>query len=279
MRFVAQGGTLWVIPADDAVGHTETPGTPQIAESDWLPASSRIGRSIRTGLGNVHIQKRANWQVPTGNLPPIPLVADEQGRDIVSATPIGNGSVIVCQIGLSSRWSNLAVQPTALPLMHEIARFASERNQWLSNVDVGKLSPRDLDQLRASKAASAGSKSVLGLDYERHASRFVGVYELAKPSERASAENTIAAPLTAIRLAPGAGKLVPSDTSLYDRIADSLNADTVLADDGASKVRLTGYPLWTAVMLLFAIVLLAEGALANPRRAAATVTAKLGSKC
>ena len=237
------------------------------------PALRPLGEDIT--FENVRIEAFHRMSLSSSS-PGTPLLSLDEGPLLVENRH-ESGTFVVCTTGAGTEWSNLPLQPSFLPLIHQLIYYAGRMENADSDIEVGSSYSIDIAgarraiELQVLRPAATGDKPVrdtMKSSVTGNSNRAVyrrtgrpGVYRVSYRAGGASHQERFA-----VNIPAAEGEL---DFVAAEEVRSKLEGiDTTTLGEPADAVTALrrgrqGWPLWDVLLLMAVFIGLGEAWVAN----------------
>lgn len=266
--YVTQGGALFAAVGERALAVDTLPVTGhRIARGE---ATSRAGQPFAVGrIDGAHplLAATDGWRgISVTRLLPLAvaptdrvLIALEDGRPLLLERPMGQGRILLLATSLDNSWNDLPVHPVFVSFVAETARYLSGEQSLSRQQIAGSSLPLSVAGASSGQVVDPAGQTVLSLADTRRAQdvalRQTGFYQVYTPGKET---------LIAVNPDPRESDLEPMTADQIERWRQV----AVVAPSQAAAVtdnleRPPPFELWRYLLILLALVVLAESLLGN----------------
>lgn len=266
--YVNKGGALFAAVGERALALDALPVTGhRIARGE---ATSREGQPFTVGrIDGAHplLAATDGWRgISVTRLLPLEvapedrvLIALEDGRPLLLERPVGAGRILLLATSLDNSWNDLPVHPVFVSFVAETARYLSGEQSLSRQQIAGSSLPLSVTGASSGQVVDPAGQTVLSLADTRRAQdvalRQTGFYQVYTPGKET---------LIAVNPDPRESDLQPMTAEQIDRWRQA----AVIAPGQAQAVadnleRPPPFELWRYLLILLALVVLAESLLGN----------------
>lgn len=267
MEFVTAGGGLLAFAGERSATATRVPLLGNSISGASIGAAGDRFLSIgQVDTGHPLLAQTQGWYAvnltqttPVQSIPADQvLIRLENGEPFLIERRIGQGRVLLVAGGLENRWNDLPIRPVFVSFVIEAAQYLSGADRLERYFTAGETLPLSQAGTTSGQVIDPDGRSVLSLAdttrAQRIALRKTGFYEVyTRDGEY----------LVAVNTDPRESQLAPVAAETRQRWAAAMSGNaatggTVIVDNQAQP-----YELWHILLLLLALVLVAESVLAN----------------
>ncbi len=263
--FIQSGGNVLAFTGERAAGSRVIP------VSGHRPAAAGVAASEFLSPGQVDtghpvLELTEGWHsVNVSRSMPIELQAADQvlirlenNEPFLLERKIGEGILLLVLNGLDNRWNDLPVRPVFVSFMVEAAAYLSGVNEISKNYTAGASLPLSLIGSASGQVVDPDGNTVLSLADTTRAQQIKldqpGIYEVYTPQDNM---------LVAVNIDQRESELDPISQELLDRWQDASAQPVELVGGQSALVESNPVELWHWLLLLLAIVIIAESILGN----------------
>ena len=265
--FVAPGGNVLAFAADRTLSLQTLPLTGHPLGA----ASLGSGAAAFASIGRIDLQHPAlaatdGWhRVNVARAVPVVPGAEDQvlmslenGEPLILEQARGAGRVVIVASGIDNRWNDLPVHPVFVGFMAEVAGYLSGRVTVAGSYTTGGTLPLSLIGSTAGQVIDPDGESVLSLADTARAQMIrldkPGIYEVYTPEGET---------LVATNIDPRESDLVRIADATLDRWRDATYSTDEAVATAAAGATPSQVALWPWLLLVLAVVAIAESALGN----------------
>ena len=266
--YLDQGGSLLVFVADNARGRESLPVTGHSLAAVDLTARvpGQFATVAELDADHPALAATEGWHrvavaetVLVDSLPDDRIMARlDNGNPFMIERQAGNGRVLMILSGLDNRWNDLPVHPVFVGFVLEAAEYLSGRTGITSSYTVGDTLPLSLTGGSAGQVVDPDGQSVLSLADTARAQVIrldkPGIYQVYTPEGET---------LVAVNVDPRESDLQAIASPVLTRWRDATRTDDRQAVTAPGQMQPRRVDLWPWLLLLLAMLAIAESALGN----------------
>ena len=266
-RYLESGGNLLAFAGDRAAATEVLPVSGHALKSASLgTAPNRFLGVGQIQSGHPLLSRTEGWHsVNVSRALPVELLEGdevlirlENNEPFLVERRIGAGTLLLVLSSLDNRWNDLPVRPVFVSFMVEAARFLSGVNDISKTYTTGASLPLSLIGSASGQVVDPDGNTVLSLADTTRAQQIKlekpGFYEVYTP------EGSM---LVAANVDPLESALAKIPQDLLEQWQDAAVRDDVGVSDESSRVATPPLELWHWLLMLLAIVIIAESMLGN----------------
>lgn len=263
--FIQSGGNVLAFTGERAAGSRvipvsgHRPAAAGVAASEFLsPGQVDTGHpvlALTEGWHSVNVSRSMPIELQAADQV---LIRLENNEPFLLERKIGEGILLLVLNGLDNRWNDLPVRPVFVSFMVEAAAYLSGVNEISKNYTAGANLPLSLIGRASGQVVDPDGNTVLALADTTRAQQIKldqpGIYEVYTPQDNM---------LVAVNIDPRESELDPISQELLDRWQDASAQPVELVAGQSELVESNPVELWHWLLLLLAIVIIAESILGN----------------
>ena len=264
-EYMQEGGNVLAFAAERAAGSSvfplsgHRPGVATITSGEFLSPE-------RIDTGHPVLAHTEGWHaVKVSRSIPVELAATDQvlirlenNNPFMLERKIGEGRLLLVLNGLDNRWNDLPVRPVFVSFMVEAAAYLSGVNEIAKSYTAGASLPLSLIGSASGQVVDPDGDTVLSLVDTTRAQQIKlekpGIYEVYTPQDDM---------LVAVNIDPRESALGRISQDLLDRWQDASVPRGELVAGQSELVETEPLELWHWLLLILAVVIIAESILGN----------------
>jgi hypothetical protein len=264
-EYLQTGGNILAFAGERAAGSRvlplsrHQPGAAGIAAGEFLsPGQIDTGHPVLAqtdGWHSVNVSRSIPIELQAADQV---LIRLENNEPFLLERQIGEGLLLLVLNGLDNRWNNLPVRPVFVSFIVEAAAYLSGANEISKTYTAGASLPLSLIGSASGQVVDPDGDTVLSLADTTRAQQIKldkpGIYEVYTPQDNM---------LVAVNVDPRESELGTISQELLDRWQDASTQPVELVAGEAELVESDPLELWHWLLLLLAIVIIAESILGN----------------
>jgi hypothetical protein len=265
--FVAAGGGLLAFAGERSATATRVPILGNAISGASIGGAGDGFLSIgQVEAGHPLLAETQGWYAVnlTQSTPIEPAIADQvllrldNGEPFLIERRIGQGRVLLVAAGLENQANDLPIRPVFVSFMIEAAQYLSGIEQQERAFAAGESLPLSQAGTTSGQVIDPDGRSILALADTTRAQRIplrkTGFYEVyTRDGEY----------LVAVNTDPRESRLAPIAAETRQRWADAMSGSGATEGTVMLDIEAQPYELWHVLLLILALVLIAESVLAN----------------
>jgi hypothetical protein len=264
-EYLQNGGNVLAFAGERAAGAPvlpvsgHRPGPAAIASSEFLsPGQIDTGHPVLVqteGWHSVNVSRSLPIELQAADQV---LIRLENNEPFLLERKIGAGLLLLVLNGLDNRWNDLPVRPVFVSFIVEAAAYLSGVNEISKTYTAGASLPLSLIGSASGQVVDPDGNTVLSLADTTRAQQIKldkpGIYEVYTPQDDM---------LVAVNIDPRESELGTISQELLDRWQDASARPVGLVAGQSELVESDPLELWHWLLLMLAIVIIAESILGN----------------